>query len=65
MNKIFKKQDEIYIPIQPKENNINDNQTIEKDYNSIRRLVLGHEHSKQNINKYIILRIIYIIQWLK
>ena len=51
MNKIFKKQDEIYIPIQPKENNINDNQKIEKDYNSIRRLVLRNEPSKQNIKK--------------
>jgi hypothetical protein len=51
MNKIFKKQDEIYIPIQPKENHINDNQKIEKDYNSIRRLVLRNEPSKQNIKK--------------
>ena len=51
MNKIFKKQDEIYIPIQPKENNINDNQKIEKDYNSIRKLILGHEPSKQKIKK--------------
>ena len=32
INKIFKKQEEIFIPTQPKENN-NDNQKIEKDYN--------------------------------
>ena len=32
INKIFKKQEEIFIPKQPKENN-NDNQKIEKDYN--------------------------------
>ena len=51
MNKIFKKQYEIYIPIQPKENNINDNQQIEKAYNSIRRLLLRNEPSKQNIKQ--------------
>ena len=51
MNNIFKKQDEIYIPIQPKENNINDNHKTEKDYKSIRKLVLGHEPSTKNIKK--------------
>ena len=51
MNKITKKQEETYIPIQPNENNINDNQNIERDYNSIRKLVLGHEPSKKNIKQ--------------
>ena len=32
INKICKKQEELFIPKQPKENN-NDNQKIEKDYN--------------------------------
>ena len=42
----------IYIPIQPKENSINDNQKIENDYNSIRKLVLGHvkQTSKHKIS---------------
>ena len=47
MNKIFKTQEEIYIPRQPKENHMNDNQRIEKDYNSIRKLVIGND--KTNI----------------
>ena len=35
MNKICLTQEEIYIPRQPQENNINDNQKVDKEYNSI------------------------------
>lgn len=50
MIKIFNKQEEIYNPKQPQENK-NDNQKIEKDYNAIRKLVLGEnkQHDKIKI----------------
>ncbi|MFM7990209.1 MAG: hypothetical protein ACKPKO_63930 [Candidatus Fonsibacter sp.] len=42
MIKIFDKQEDIYNPKQPKDNN-NDNQKIVKDYSAIRKLVLGEK----------------------
>ena len=47
MIKISNKQEEIYIPKKPNEN-IN-NQKIEQDYNSIRRLIKG-ENKKPSEN---------------
>ena len=47
MIKIFNKQEEIYIPKQPKENN--DNQKIKKGYNSIRRLIKDDNNKLQKI----------------
>lgn len=57
MNKTFKNPKEIHILRQPNEpsnkNNINhnDNKKLEKDYNTIRKLVTENESSKKNIKK--------------